>query len=353
VNAAVTNSMRSRAIKDASKSERPGNPMVSVIALCFNHARFLIECLESIQAQTYKNIQLLIMDDCSTDGSVAIIKDWIARTNTNCTFICHTINQGICATLNQALLTAKGKYVSMVSTDDVWMPDKLTCQVAEMESLSDRVAVIYSDAYQIDESGQLLPKLFMEWHNKKAPSETRIFPLLLQGNFIPAMTTLIRRSALAEAGPYDERLCYEDFDMWLRLSQRNDFVFSNYVSAKYRIVNSSVTRTVLWEKCGPRYRSEYLVYSKCLRASGLGKEQREWIALQMRGAARNLRAINDPAATKFSWKLLVHQPGFESIMLLAVTLFAISPGFEKRIERSISILTYVARRLMWSRNKPR
>lgn len=323
---------------------------MTVIAICFNHAKFVVECLSSIRAQTYKNVQLLIVDDCSTDGSVAIIKKWISITNTDCKFVNHTVNRGICATLNEALVDAKGKYVSVVATDDVWMAEKLTRQVAEMESLPDQVGVLYSDAYQIDEFGNQLPQSFIEWHNKKVPLETRIFPFLLEGNFIPAMTPLIRRSILVDIGGYDDRLCYEDFDMWLRLSQRVDFVFSEYISAKYRIVHNSVTRRVLWTKSAPRYKSEFLIYSKCLNASNLSVEQRQWILSQMRDAAQNLRKIGDPAAIKVIGKLLPYELRVEAFEMLILTVFPMSPAFEKKINRMASIVTYLGRKLI-SRGK--
>jgi len=173
--------------------------------------------------------------------------------------------------------------------------------------------------------------------------------MLLQGNFIPAMTTLIRRSMLSEVGPYDERLCYEDFDMWLRLSQHTDFVFSDYISAKYRIVSNSQTRTVLWTKSAPRYRSQFLIYSKCLSASNLSSEQRRWIVDNMRDAARDLRAINDPAAIEFIWKLLPYRP-FQATKMLMLTLLSISPDVEQRMNRGGRVLIYLARRVMSPRS---
>ena len=81
-------------------------PLVTVIATCFNHERFVVECLESIRAQTYPNIQLIIADDCSTDGSVPLIRDWLTQTGTVCTLILHQQNQGVCRTRNETLTHA-------------------------------------------------------------------------------------------------------------------------------------------------------------------------------------------------------------------------------------------------------
>src|SRR4051812_6669635 len=106
----------------------PDLPRVSAIAICFNHARFAVECLDSIAAQDHPDVELIIIDDCSTDDSVAVIRDWLDRTGTAATFIVHDVNRGICASRNDALSHATGEHVACISTDDVWLPGKLSAQ---------------------------------------------------------------------------------------------------------------------------------------------------------------------------------------------------------------------------------
>jgi glycosyltransferase involved in cell wall biosynthesis len=225
--------------------DSPSPPLVSVIALCYNHARFAVECLNSILAQTYPNIELIIMDDASTDASVAVIRGWILSRAVPCTFVAHRDNAGTCRTLNEALSHARGTYVSIVSTDDVWQPDKLQQQVPLMEAASEDVGVLYSDAWRMSEIGTRLPGMFIESHRRFPAMPTgNIFPVLFEGNFIPAMTTLVRRSCYATVGTYDERLSYEDWDMWLRIARSYTFIFSPFVSASYRMVSNSLARTL-------------------------------------------------------------------------------------------------------------
>ena len=177
------------------------NPLVSTIVLCYNQSQFVLETLESVKAQTYKATQLIIVDDCSSDDSVATIERWLQENGIDCTFIRHQKNQGICKSLNDALAVATGKYISMVASDDVWLPDKIARQVEIMESQPDHVGVLYSDAFQIDEHGHALPDMFIAAHRKlpEMPqgASTRC---LLEGNFIPGMTTLIRRSCYDKVG---------------------------------------------------------------------------------------------------------------------------------------------------------
>ena len=217
-------------------ADRRPLPLVTVIATSFNHERYVIECLESIRAQTYPNVQLIVADDASTDRSVELIRDWARDTGTICTFLFHEENQGVCRTRNEALSLAEGAYVSGISTDDVWLPDKLAAQVTQLEALPATVGVSYGDAERMDADGNPLPGMFIEHTGVvRAPPEGNIYEILLDENFIPAMSTLVRRECLEAVGPYDETLVYEDKDMWLRIARRYEFVFSPHVGARYRV----------------------------------------------------------------------------------------------------------------------
>lgn len=219
--------------------------MVTVIASCYNHERFVKACLESIRAQDYPNLQIIVTDDCSRDSSPALIREWMdPNPSLQVAFVQNGQNRGLCKVLNHALSLATGKYISMIATDDTWEPGKISEQVRVMESLPEKVGVLYSDAYQMDESGAPLPKRFIESYRAfdRMP-EGDIHDVLWDGNFIPAMTTLIRRSVFEKVGNYDETLFYEDWDMWLRISERYHFAYSPTPAAKYRIVKTSMSKS--------------------------------------------------------------------------------------------------------------
>ena len=219
-------------------------PLVSAIVLCYNHARFVVECLESVKAQHYPNLELIVHDDASRDNSVAVIQAWLAGCHIPNRLLRQETNQGVCRSLNHALSRASGKYVSGIAADDVWLPGKLVKQVELMERLPDKVGIVYSDALQMDEEGKLMQEKFIEAHRHfKAMPEGDIHNTLWEGNFIPAMTTLVRRACYRQTGLFDETLFYEDWDMLLRLSRWFDFVYSPEVSAKYRFVADSMARS--------------------------------------------------------------------------------------------------------------
>src|ERR1700730_9907262 len=135
-------------------------PLVTAFVGCYNQSRFVEECLDSVRDQTYPNVQVIIFDDCSKDDSVAVIDTWLKKHRLDWRFIPHKRNIGICASLNEVLRLARGKYISTVAADDIWLPDKTARQVEMMEQLPEDVGVLYSDAFQMDENGERLPQMF-------------------------------------------------------------------------------------------------------------------------------------------------------------------------------------------------
>jgi hypothetical protein len=238
---------RDRQFGEMANQPKPrlkNSPLVTVFVGCYNQSCFVEECLDSVKHQTYPNLQVIIFDDCSKDNSVAVIDSWLKRHRLDWQFIPHNRNIGICASLNEVLRLARGQYISMVAADDVWLPDKTSRQVKMMEQIPGEVGVLYSDAFQIDQNGKILPQMFIEAYRKfVVPPEGFLFDVLWEGNFIPAMTALIRRDCFTKVGMYDEDLCIEDWDMWMRISRKFRFAYENVPEARYRVISSSVVRT--------------------------------------------------------------------------------------------------------------
>jgi len=220
-------------------------PLVTIIVICFNHEAYLIECLNSVISQTYNNIQLIIADDKSSDNSVDKIDYWIKSNNVDCIFIKHETNIGLCKTLNQCLSFARGDFISIVATDDVWLPDKISIQIETFIKLPSDVGVLYTDAMLIDEKSNIISGRHIKDYGKLYPFQSRsIYGDLLNGNFIPALTAITRSSCYNVVGYYDESLIFEDLDMWLRISSHFKMFFMPVVTAKYRVVSDSLYRTM-------------------------------------------------------------------------------------------------------------
>lgn len=314
-------------------------PTVTVIALCYNHERFVLDCLESIRAQTFQDFELIVIDDCSRDHSPQVIANWLAEHYPAARFIRHEVNRGICASLNEALALAQGMYVGMTATDDTWLPHKLASQVALAQSLDADTAVIYADAGQMDEAGALLPKPFIEAHGVTDPPQGRIFNRLADGNFIPAMATLIRRDALEAVGGYDERLNYEDYDMWLRLADRYAFAFQPEVVAHYRIVATSVVRTVFAQPSAWYHHSNFLIRQKWLRSDRLTRQQRALWADKMWWAAYGLFVLDDRRAASCLWLAFRHSGRPRAAVLALTSRLGVSRARLMRLRRVVTGMT--------------
>lgn len=307
------------------------SPAVTVIALCYNHARFVLETLESIRAQTMQDFELIVTDDASRDGSPALIAQWLAEHRPDAQFIRHDTNAGLCKTLNEALARARGTFICMTATDDTWHPERLARHVAAMAGQRGEVAVVYSDADRMDENGQALPERFIAHYRPGfTPPSGQVFPLLADANFIPAMAATIRRSAIEAVGGYDERLSFEDYDMWLRLAAQFDFVFCPGSVARYRIVSTSMVQTLFRNPNPHHHYTLFLIQQKWLRTRLLNPEQRaRWLVVLWR-AAYDLYLSDDPRAGRALWAAFRFAPALRTLVLAATSTLGITRSRIKR-----------------------
>ncbi|MCD6010495.1 MAG: glycosyltransferase [Flavipsychrobacter sp.] len=238
----------------------PDLPLVSVVSCSYNNSKYILDTLNSIKAQTYPNIELVIVDDCSTDNSVTIIKKWLKSYTGIYKFIQLKKNMAGGVSYNIGLQNATGKYYTAVDTDDVILPEKIAIQVKILEESDDDVAAVYSDAYLIDVKGLNVKGQFIQRHRKfTKPPSGDIYHELLKGNYIPVLSLLIKRKVFDELGGYDGDLVYGDYDMWLRIAAKYKILFSDYVSGKYRIRPGSLTNTIKnWEYSNARIFSKHI-----------------------------------------------------------------------------------------------
>lgn len=219
-------------------------PLVTIIAVCYNHEKFLIETLNSIINQAYSNIELIIIDDKSKDNSVAKINQWIEEQNISCTFIAHEENKGLNKTLDEALNLTNGKYYQSISCDDIMLPDKIEKQVTALEKTDDSYALAFSDAIYIDEESHRSSDYTVLQTRKLSLKNLltgNVREELMDGSFFSAPTVLLKTDVVKKIGGYNKDISYEDWDLWLRLSRKYKFLFINEVVVKYRLLESSMS----------------------------------------------------------------------------------------------------------------
>lgn len=255
--------------------ENPENqPVVTVIALCYNHSEFLLESLSSVLHQTYKTIQLIVVDDASEDDSqqkiLALLQDFPAVQ-----WIFNEKNIGNCKSFNQAFLLAKGKYIIDLSTDDILEKTRIEKQVRHFESLSNSYGVVFSNAIFIDEQGKPFRTLYEE---NQSVSAGNIYSKLIEQSFILPSTMMIKKEVLDELNGYDETLAYEDFDLWIRSSRNWEYAYLPEMLTFQRKVSSSLSSRFVQKK-------NQLVVSTvkvCTKIQNINRNQTENKALAKR-----------------------------------------------------------------------
>jgi glycosyltransferase involved in cell wall biosynthesis len=193
------------------------HPLVSIIMPAYNHADYVMEALASVASQTYQNVELIVIDDGSTDTTAQVISDALKdlRRDMRVEFRSQE-NAGVCITLNRALALAKGTYVQFLASDDVYLPEKTARSVDAFRSYAGDVAAVYSDGYIIDAQSRR-QGLFSD--QNRVPMGRNVHRELILSNWIPALGILYRRDVLDQLGGFDPNLGYEDWDFLLRLTK--------------------------------------------------------------------------------------------------------------------------------------
>lgn len=208
-------------------------PKVSVLVPTYNRAQYLGEAVQSALQQTYQDLEVIVVDDGSTDHTAEIIRA-ITDPRLRYTF---QENRGVASALNTAARLAQGEYVAMLGSDDRWNPELLATLTPRLEE-EPTLGVVYARAQGMDANGQPLPQLLGA--PQKFPGQP--LPSLLYGDCVCAIAAVIRRTCLEQVGGFDESLhANEDWDLWIRLAEHTRFAYVPLVLAQYRMHADSLT----------------------------------------------------------------------------------------------------------------
>jgi glycosyltransferase involved in cell wall biosynthesis len=207
-------------------------PRVSVVIPAFNTASYIVQAVQSVLTQTYKDFEIIVVDDGSSDNT----RDVMAPYQDRVRYVWQE-NQERAAARNHGLELAQGELIAFLDSDDVWMPDKLSRQVASLDEHADAVLATVV-ARNIGPDGQPL-KFWGAAYTAGVPAgQVQALhhgsEILFGSSLIPS-AVLVRRGALDGVGPFDTRAVpNEDWDMWIRLSGRGPFVHLPEVLCHYR-----------------------------------------------------------------------------------------------------------------------
>ena len=228
----MTTDLRDDAVSDV--------PAVTIVVITYNHERYVDDCMRGVAAQTFQDLEVIVVDDASTDGTVGRVRPWLERLSCEVRLIVNDRNLGCLATHNRALGAAQGTFLSFTDGDDYYEPDKVERQHAAFSTLDESVAVVYSGARVVSDDGEPTGTWFRDG---LVPAEGRVFDRLIEGNFIPKPAVMMRRASVLEVGGYDEALFYDDYDLWLRLADRHEFRYVPGEVANYRWSPGGLSRS--------------------------------------------------------------------------------------------------------------
>lgn len=189
---------------------------VSVILPCFNCEKYVRRTIESVLSQDYPNLEVIAVDDGSTDGTLEILKSFTDRIR----IFTHAGNRnlGQSATTNLGIEKSSADIIAFIDNDDIWFPGKLAKQIEVLRERAD-VGVVYCGAIAIAPDDQVL----YEFPTTKSYEENTPSQLLLDCHIQTPSQIAVRRSCLARVGGFDESLVPADHDMWLRLIELTRF----------------------------------------------------------------------------------------------------------------------------------
>jgi glycosyltransferase involved in cell wall biosynthesis len=249
-------------------------PRVSVIIPAFNTAEFIAETLDSVFAQTFRDFEVIIINDGSPD--IRELEQVLVRYRGQIIYLKQE-NRGLAGARNTGIRYARGEYLAFLDSDDCWLPDYLASQLKLFED-TPLLDVVYSDALYFGDSA-LAGKTYMQICPSNGPATLQ--NLIREDCQALASCTVVRRQVVVDAGLFDESFrCCEDYDLWLRILYRGGrMAYQRKVLGKYRSRPGSLSRNAM-------KMSETLaaVYEKTERTMDLPEETRASLKRQLNQA---------------------------------------------------------------------
>jgi len=214
-------------------------PLISVIIPTYNRMQYICETIDSVLEQTYKNIEIIVVDDGSIDNT----KDVLSRYGSKISYI-YQNNAGPSAARNNGIKQSNGELLAFLDSDDIWLQQKLEKQL-ELIQQSPDIGLVSCGSYDIDSSGNIIGEPFIQRNYKSR--ELLVKALILRNVVGGGSFPLIRRECFDKLGLFSEDIIIcEDRDMWIRIAKRYEIKFIEEPLIKYRIhetnLNKDVTR---------------------------------------------------------------------------------------------------------------
>jgi glycosyltransferase involved in cell wall biosynthesis len=210
-------------------------PRVSVVVPVFNRGKFIAETIGSVLAQTYKDFEVIAVDDGSKDDSRAVLDSFGDAIQV----IEHPgrANRGQSASINLGLRAARGEFTAILDSDDVWAPEKLATQL-RIFAANPEVGLVYGNGWVIDGNGRRMYPVYQPDHREESDASR----VLLDCYFLLPSNSLVRTSVIRQAGWFDESFrAAQDHDMAIRIAEITKLAYVNEPIFNYRRHEDSIS----------------------------------------------------------------------------------------------------------------
>ncbi len=191
-------------------------PKVSVIIPTYNRANLVGRAIKSVLNQTYRDFELIIVDDCSTDNTDEVIKEF-QKIDNRIIYLKHDKNKGGSAARNTGIKVAKGEYVAFLDSDDEWLPEKLEKQIIHLNENHFGALISYTGYIRVNDKGNrsvFIPVKHGDIYNDQ----------LWKDYVSPTSAVMVKSICFKKVGLFDKSLpARQDYDMWLRISRHYTF----------------------------------------------------------------------------------------------------------------------------------
>jgi len=205
--------------------------LVSIIIPNYNHARFVGGAIHSVLNQDYKNVEIIVVDDGSTDNSHEVIGQFGDQVK-----YIYQENAGLSAARNTGIRASKGAFIGVLDADDMYEPAFISTLVSALES-NPEAEGIYCGYQFVDQENNLLPQI----ENRPVPGD-ELYEALLDGNFFVPESIFLRRYVYDDVGLFDEALrACEDWDVWLRVTKKYRIIHAPEILTRHRVLAGSMS----------------------------------------------------------------------------------------------------------------
>ena len=233
-------------------------PLVSVILPTYNRGQYIAKAVESVWRQSYKNLELIIINDASTDATGELVSVF-SKHNPRITILRNETNLGIVASLNKGIGVAQGKYIARLDDDDIWCDDKKIEKQVDFLEKNPEYCLTGGGVIKIDKNGKEIVRYLLP------EKDEDIRKTILINNAFAHTTVLFRKDTFLKVGGYDEQFAFiEDWDLWLKMGKIGKFYnfqefFVYYLDQEYddpyHYRNYKIRRNV---KVGLTLRKKYM-----------------------------------------------------------------------------------------------